>query len=348
MLNSRIPVLVVDDQLVQREGIAKVVDATKHMQVVGSVTNEEEACRIVQERAVELALIDLVLHSSHGTRVGHLLRSIRPELKVIIYTREKSMTLASEIFHERDAVAQPALQGYLLTRNISSSGYLEQIYQKILDSGYFIDPDVLRWYYRFAKLEALTRREQECADLIINGLSNIQIAERMVVSRRRVENLINALYQKFHILGDPGDPARRVILAEGIRMMANDHPPARLLNTLIIEDQEAQRKLLSEKLKADGRFHILAAAGDGQSGIELAYQRRPDLILIDVRLPDMDGFEVTREILETAPNARIILNSMQESPAYQDKAVESGAIGFLPKKQLDPARIMELYDLSDE
>ena len=325
-----------------------MVDATENMWVVGSVENEEGACRIVQEQAVELALIDLVLRASHGTHVGHLLRRLRPGLKVIIYTREKSMILASEIFQDKDESSQLGLQGYLLTRNISSSSYLERVYQKILESGYFIDPDVLRWYYRFAELEPLTRREQECASLISEGLSNIQIAERMVVSRRRVENLINALYQKFHILGDSGDPGRRVILAESIRLLAKNHPPERKLNILIIEDQEAQRRQLSRKLELDGHFNILAAVGDGQSGIELAYQRRPDLILVDVRLPDMDGFTVTRRILEASPNAKVILNSMAESSVYQDKAVESGAIGFLPKKSLGPGRIMELYDLSDD
>ncbi len=347
-MSKRIPVLVVDDQLVQREGIAKVVDASEKMQVVGAVSCAEDAIEVVKKDPIELALVDLVLGSSHGTQVGRKLRNIRSELKVIIYTREKSMVLASEIFHEYGEIAQTALQGYLLTRNISSSSYLELIYQRILEFGYFIDPDVLRWYYRVAKLYPLTQREQECAALIMNGLSNIQIAERMVVSRCRVENLINSLYQKFHILGDPGDPARRVLLAEGIRLQASNHQPFQILSTLVIEDQVAQRALLCEKLHADGRFNVLAEAENGQSGIELAYKMRPDIILVDIHLPDMDGFEVTRQVLEGFPKSKIIINSIDESPLYQERSIRAGAISFLPKKQLNPERIIELYDLSDE
>ncbi len=93
-----IPVVIVDDQLIQREGITKVVEATGMMRVAGAVSSGVEAARVVQSEPVQLALIDLVLQDEHGTRVGRELRSIRPQLAVIIYTREKSMVLAAEIF----------------------------------------------------------------------------------------------------------------------------------------------------------------------------------------------------------------------------------------------------------
>jgi len=343
-----IPVLVVDDQLVQREGIARVVEATGMMRVVGAVSSGEEALRVVESTPVDLALVDLVLHEQNGTEVGRALRQIRPELKVIIYTREKSMVLASEIFREQKDLAQPGLQGYLLTRNISSSDYLIQIYQQVNNFGQFIDPDILRWHFRFAELEPLTPREEECALLIARGLSNVQIADRMIVTRRRVENLINSLYLKFRISGDPGDPARRVILAESIRLLEGYHNSNRVLGVVIIEDQEEQRLHLIAEFEHDKRFKVLAAAVEAEAGIRLVSEMKPDLVLVDVRLPDMDGFQATRQILKNLPNTRVILNSAVASSVYQQQSIQSGAIAFFPKRQLTSNRIFDLYYSPDE
>jgi DNA-binding NarL/FixJ family response regulator len=345
---SSVKVLVVDDQLVQREGIARVVEATNLMRVVGAVSSGEEALRVVESTPVDLALVDLVLHEQSGTNVGRALRKIRLALKVIIYTREKSMVLASEIFREQKDSAQPGLQGYLLTRNISSSDYLIQIYQQIGDFGQFIDPDILRWHFRFAELEPLTPREEECALLIARGLSNVQIADRMSVTRRRVENLINSLYLKFRIAGDPGDPARRVILAESIRLLEGHRNAYRVLGVVIIEDQEEQRLHLTAEFERDKRFRVLAAAAEAEAGIRLVCELKPDLALVDVRLPDMDGFQVTRQILKYLPNTRIILNSAIPSTVYHQQSIQSGAIAFFSKRQLNADRIFELYCSPDE
>ncbi len=339
-----IPVVIVDDQLIQRVGITKVVEATGKMHVVGAASSGAEAAQIVQSEPVQLALIDLVLQHEHGTRVGRDLWNLRPQLKVIIYTREKSMVLAAEIFREQKELAQPSLQGYLLTRNISSSDYLLQVYQHVLDSGYFIDPDVLRWHYQFAKLEKLTPREEECALLIFRGLSNTQIADSMVVSRRRVENLINSLYQKFQILGESSDPARRVILVESIRLLNSLRPAHQSISILVIEDQPDQQFRFCQALKGDPRFRAVVEAQDGEAGIEVADRKRPDVALVDIHLPDMDGFEATRRILERLPQTKVIMTSGEKSPLYEEMSLEAGAVAFLSKDSLTPEAIYRACD----
>lgn len=339
-----IPVLIVDDQLIQREGITRVVEATGMMRVVGAVSSGEEAAHIIRREPVQLALIDLVLQHEHGTRVGRDLLSICRPMKVIIYTREKSMVLAAEIFREEKELAQPGLQGYLLTRNISSSQYLLQVYQRILENGYFIDPDVLRWHYQFARLEKLTPREEECALLIARGLSNSQIADAMVVSRRRVENLINSLYQKFQILGESGDPGRRVILVESLRLLHSIHPTEQPISVVVIEDQEEQQRAICQALKNDARFRSADGASTGQAGLDMVDTRRPDLALVDVHLPDLDGFEVTRRILERFPQTKVIVTSGEKSPLYQQMSLEAGAIAFLPKDAVTPEAVYRACD----
>lgn len=342
------PVIVIDDQLVQREGIAKLVEATEKMRLVGLADNLEEAIKIIQGERVELALIDFVLEDENGIEAGRKLKELFAWLKIVIYTREKSMVLASEIFREHKQYAISGLQGYLLTRNISSSAYLLQIYNKILENGYFIDPDVLRWHYQLSKFEKLTPREEDCAHLIVKGLSNSQIAERMTVSRRRVENLINSLYQKFNIYGDKGDPARRVILAESIRLLINTSFLNHELGIVIVEDQQVQRFQLCEALDNDKRFKVLDAVEDGESGIEAVFHTRPDIVIVDIKLPDMNGFEVTQRILEGYHRAKIILTSSEESNLYEKLAIEAGAVAFVPKVLLSPNEIFKVSDFSEK
>ncbi len=339
-----ISVLIVDDQLIQREGITKVVKATGRMHVVGAVSSGAEAAHIIQTEPVRLALIDLVLQHEHGTRVGRHLSNLCPPLRVIIYTREKSMVLAAEIFREQKELGESGLHGYLLTRNISSSDYLLQVYQRVLDNGYFIDPDVLRWHYQFAKLEQLTPREEECALLISRGLSNSQIAESMVVSRRRVENLINSLYQKFRILGESGDPGRRVVLVESIRLLSSIHSEVQSISILVIDDQELQRERICQALKEHRHFRPVEGAPSGQAGIDMAETKRPDVALVDVHLPDLDGFEVTRQILERLPQIKIIMTSGEKSPVYEEMSLQAGAIAFLSKDALTPDAVYRACD----
>jgi DNA-binding NarL/FixJ family response regulator len=343
-----IPVIVIDDQLVQREGIAKLVQATDEMRVVGLADNLEEAIRIIRRERVELALIDFVLEDGNGIEAGRKLRDLCSWLKIVIYTREKSMVLASEIFREHKQYTNSGLQGYLLTRNISSSAYLLQIYDKILENGYFMDPDVLRWHYQLSKFEKLTPREEDCARLIVKGLSNSQIADRMAVSRRRVENLINSLYQKFNIYGDKGDPARRVILAESIRLLASTSSVNQELGIVIVEDRQVQRVQLCEALSNDKRFKVLEAVADGESGIEAVFHTRPDVVVVDINLPDMNGFEVTQRILEASHHAKIILTSSEESSVYERLAMEAGAVAFIPKVFLSSDEIFRVSGSSEK
>ena len=340
---AAIRVLILDDGLVQREGIARVVEDTRAMTVAGMAATPAEALAILQERPIDLALVDLVLGDQRsGVEVGREMRRVRPELNVIIYTKQKGMVLAAEILWERKTGGQPRLQGYVLTENIFSSRHLESIYDSILRTGYYVDPEVLEWHYRLSAFEPLTPREEECALLVADGRSNREIAGRMVLSRRRVENLVGALYDKFHIPGDPRNPARRVLLAEAIHMLYGLRRPGRKLTVLLVDDNPDDLRHLRGLLNQDGRFDVIGEATSGQRGIELARTKRPDLALVDVRMDGMDGFETTASITAEQPHTRVILISVKESRVYAEEARRVGAVAFLPKSELTANAVYEL------
>ena len=118
--------LILDDQLVQRQGITHVVEEAPGMQVGATTGSSSEALDLISKQPFDLALVDLVLKNQRGTVIGRAMRRMRPELKVILYTHEKSMVLAADIFWERKELGEPGLQGYAdrehLRQPISATG----------------------------------------------------------------------------------------------------------------------------------------------------------------------------------------------------------------------------------
>ena len=76
-------------------------------------------------------------------------------------------------------------------------------------------------------------------------------------------------------------------------------------------------------------------AGDAKSGYQAFVQEKPDVVVIDIKLPDVSGFELMRQIRKEDPGARIIMFSMNDDPAFVVRAVEMGAQGYLSKSD-DP------------
>jgi DNA-binding NarL/FixJ family response regulator len=222
----------------------------------------------------------------------------------------------------------------VLTENISSSRQLEAIYESVSRTGHYIDPEVLEWHYRLSKFEPMTPREEECALLVAKGHGNREIAKCMTLSQKSVENLIGRLYSKFSIPGDPRNPARRVLLAEAIKMLYGFRRPERRLRVLLVDDDQRDLYRLRGLLNQDGRFEVVGEATDGQQGIELAQSRHPDLALVDVRMDGLDGFQTTKRIAFRQPDTRVILVSGTKSAAYAEEAKRVGAIAYFPKSEL--------------
>ncbi len=105
---------------------------------------------------------------------------------------------------------------------------------------------------------------------------------------------------------------------------------------LVVEDDDSFAEALRELLEADGRLEAAGRARDGQEAIELAEALRPDVVLMDVVLPVMDGIEATREIWQRQPTMPIVAITGSE---YEERALEvrdAGAVDFVGKDRLDP------------
>jgi CheY-like chemotaxis protein len=106
---------------------------------------------------------------------------------------------------------------------------------------------------------------------------------------------------------------------------------------LIIDDNPEFRTAARQLLERHG-FVVVAEAETGISGIELANEHRPDLVLLDVQLPDVDGFEVA----ERLSRLDIILTSSLDGTDFGALVAHSSALGFLPKAELSASAIEAL------
>lgn len=102
------------------------------------------------------------------------------------------------------------------------------------------------------------------------------------------------------------------------------------LTILVVEDHTDFRRLTCAALQRRAEFHIIEAA-DGLEAVQKAEQLRPDLVLLDINLPKMNGFEVAKRIRSFAPDARLLFMSQESSPDIVRKALSLGALGYVHK-----------------
>jgi DNA-binding NarL/FixJ family response regulator len=104
------------------------------------------------------------------------------------------------------------------------------------------------------------------------------------------------------------------------------------ITVLLAEDHAIVRQGLCGLLKADGHFSIVGEARTGREAVALAHQLRPDVILMDIAMPVLNGLEATRQVLAANPAARIVILSAHSDDEYIERMCAAGVAGFLEKQ----------------
>jgi DNA-binding NarL/FixJ family response regulator len=112
---------------------------------------------------------------------------------------------------------------------------------------------------------------------------------------------------------------------------------------LVVDDHPSFRKTARVLLSSAG-FEVVGEAADGASAIEAAQALRPDVVLLDDILPDIDGFEVAAVLIKNGNPPTIILTSSHDPRDFGALIEESGARGFISKAELSPARLTALLE----
>jgi DNA-binding NarL/FixJ family response regulator len=122
------------------------------------------------------------------------------------------------------------------------------------------------------------------------------------------------------------------------REVAELHSPEPRLRVVLIDDHELVRAALRTVLE-DAGIEILAEAGGGEEGIRLSGERRPDVVLLDLSMPDLSGIEVTRRLASEAPGSRVLVFTGSAEDHDVRDAIDAGASGYL-LKDADPEEIV--------
>ena len=104
------------------------------------------------------------------------------------------------------------------------------------------------------------------------------------------------------------------------------------VTVLLADDHAVVRDGLRLLLEASGEFQVVGMAVDGIEAIRHALDLRPQVVVMDVAMPGMNGIEASQQILETWPDARIVILSMYVSVEHVHRALQAGAIGYLLKE----------------
>ena len=105
-----------------------------------------------------------------------------------------------------------------------------------------------------------------------------------------------------------------------------------MTRVLVADDDHLMRAGLVELLTADADIEIAGQASTGREAVEQARRLEPDVVLMDVRMPDLDGIAATRELTRTAPDTRVLILTTFEEDDYVFGALRAGASGFLLKR----------------
>jgi DNA-binding NarL/FixJ family response regulator len=115
------------------------------------------------------------------------------------------------------------------------------------------------------------------------------------------------------------------------------------VTVLIVDDHPSFRATARLLLESEG-FEVVGEAADGTTGLRAARELDPDLVLLDVQLPDVDGFQVAAELTGGTGRPAVVITSSRDESDFGPLVSASGARGFIPKAELSGAALLALLE----
>ena len=106
------------------------------------------------------------------------------------------------------------------------------------------------------------------------------------------------------------------------------------LTLLIADDNDLFVNALEGLLEGDSSIRVVARAANGEAAAQLAAELGPDIVLMDLSMPNIDGFEATARILKKSPETAVVVLTGSDDPADQERARSAGAVGYVTKDRI--------------
>jgi DNA-binding NarL/FixJ family response regulator len=128
-------------------------------------------------------------------------------------------------------------------------------------------------------------------------------------------------------------------------MATAPHPLEERIRVLVADDEQLFVEMVEAMLTADPRIDVVAHAYNGREAVERALALDPDVTLMDIAMPHVDGIQATAEIRERDPNACILVLTGANTAADIDRARKAGAAGYLTKDRIATELLPAIHDL---
>ena len=115
----------------------------------------------------------------------------------------------------------------------------------------------------------------------------------------------------------------------------------RTVRVLIVDDQESFRSAARLVVELTEGFEVAGEAGTGEESVSMIADLQPDLVLMDMNLPGIDGAAATRQILQSHPLTKVVGLSTYEE--YESRALEAGAVAFVSKSEFEPGLLTRVW-----
>ncbi len=119
------------------------------------------------------------------------------------------------------------------------------------------------------------------------------------------------------------------------------------IRVLVADDHTIIRSGLRMLLEREPGFEVVAEASDGRQAVELAESLKPDVAVLDIGMPNLNGIEATRQIVQKLPRTRVVVLSMHSDESYVLKALKSGARGYLLKDSAESDILNSIRAVND-
>jgi DNA-binding NarL/FixJ family response regulator len=119
------------------------------------------------------------------------------------------------------------------------------------------------------------------------------------------------------------------------------------ISILIADDHTLVRETWSFILNTDPRFSVVAESGSGEEAVELAKQLKPNIVIMDINLPGMNGIEATQLIRKFSPTSKVLGVSLHTQPTYARKMMQKGAMGYVTKNSSREEMFKAIMEIQD-
>ena len=345
---ENIRILLADDHAVVRTGLRKVVEEIPGMQVISEAENGPQVFSTLEKEAIDCLIIDVTMPEFEPISAIRQIHATYPAMKILIVSA-----------YDDDIYVQGLL-------NVGVNGYhlkdqplndLKLALERVLAGERWLSTPIINKLLgksqQNVSSEQLTGRQRELLRLLRDGKDNQSIAQEMGLSIKTVENHLTRLYRQLNVQSRL--EAVNYLMQKPSLLGLSGHQAASTPSTIastkshdisimVVDDNERYRGNLLRMIGKVCPQATIFEAENIENAVQLTGRIVPQLVFIDVVLGDEDGLRCARRVKAISPHSRIVLISAYPDREFHRLGLESGAIAFLDKKDLDLPALKQVIE----